>query len=127
MAEQAEPWQQEIRLAMTMVGGASLAIWMGGVATETSQLLRESRGDAEAGLYRGLLDLLRATVSIDVLTGTSAAWDQRGLPRAGGGVRLDAAGAARHLDPDRLAGEPHPRPGGDAAAVGAGRRPRAAR
>ncbi|UOZ08214.1 patatin-like protein [Amycolatopsis sp. WQ 127309] len=72
MAEQAEPWQQEIRLAMTMVGGASLAIWMGGVATETSQLLRESRGDAEAGLYRGLLDLLRATVSIDVLTGTSA-------------------------------------------------------
>jgi hypothetical protein len=72
MAETAEPWQQEIRLAMTMVGGASLAIWMGGVATETSQLLRESRGDAEAGLYRRLLDLVRATVSIDVLTGTSA-------------------------------------------------------
>lgn len=53
MAEQAEPWQQEIRLAMTMVGGASLAIWMGGVATETSQLLRESRGDAEAGSTAG--------------------------------------------------------------------------
>ncbi|MER6796696.1 patatin-like protein, partial [Amycolatopsis mediterranei] len=72
MAETAEPWQQEIRLAMTMVGGASLAIWMGGVATETSQLLRESRGDTPPGLYRGLLDLLRASVSIDVLTGTSA-------------------------------------------------------
>ncbi|MFJ1766674.1 patatin-like protein [Amycolatopsis sp. NPDC088138] len=72
MAETAEPWQQEIRLAMTMVGGSSLAIWMGGVATETSQLLRESRGEAEAGLYRGLLDLLRAKVSLDVLTGTSA-------------------------------------------------------
>jgi uncharacterized protein DUF3376/patatin-like phospholipase len=72
MPQPAEPWQQEIRLAMTMVGGASLAIWMGGVATETSQLLRESRGDAEPGLYRKLLDLLRATVSIDVLTGTSA-------------------------------------------------------
>ncbi len=72
MADTAEPWQQEIRLAMTMVGGASLAIWMGGVATETSQLLRESRGDTGPGLYRGLLDLLRATVSIDVLTGTSA-------------------------------------------------------
>jgi patatin-related protein len=72
MAETAEPWPQEIRLAMTMVGGASLAIWMGGVATETSQLLRESRGDADPGLYRKLLDLLRATVSIDVLTGTSA-------------------------------------------------------
>jgi len=72
MAGTAEPWQQEIRLAMTMVGGASLAIWMGGVASETSLLLRESRGDAEPGLYRRLLDLLRATVSIDVLTGTSA-------------------------------------------------------
>ncbi|GLY35558.1 hypothetical protein Amsp01_015820 [Amycolatopsis sp. NBRC 101858] len=57
---------------MTMVGGSSLAIWMGGVATETSQLLRESRGEAGPGLYRKLLDLLRAKVSIDVLTGTSA-------------------------------------------------------
>ncbi|MGW4060120.1 patatin-like protein [Amycolatopsis sp. NPDC004747] len=72
MAVTVEPWQQEIRLAMTMVGGASLAIWMGGVATETSQLLRESRGDAPGGLYRRLLDVLRASVSIDVLTGTSA-------------------------------------------------------
>lgn len=72
MPQNAEPWPQEIRLAMTMVGGASLAIWMGGIATETSRLLRESRGDVEAGLYRKLLDLLRATVSIDVLTGTSA-------------------------------------------------------
>lgn len=67
-----EPWPQEIRLAMTMVGGASLAVWMGGVATETSQLLRESRGAAEPGLYKKLLDLLHVTVSIDVLTGTSA-------------------------------------------------------
>lgn len=74
MGEGAEPWQQEIRLAVTMVGGASLAIWMGGVATETSQLLRESRRDSrtEPGLYRGLLDVLRASVSVDVLTGTSA-------------------------------------------------------
>ncbi|NBH09242.1 patatin-like protein, partial [Amycolatopsis sp. SID8362] len=68
----AEPWPQEIRLAVTMVGGASLAIWMGGVATETSRLLRESHGTAEPGRYRKLLDVLRATVSLDVLTGTSA-------------------------------------------------------
>ncbi|QKV77776.1 patatin-like protein [Amycolatopsis sp. Hca4] len=72
MAVTVEPWQQEIRLAMTMVGGASLAIWMGGVATETSQLLRESRRESSPGLYRRLLDVLRASVSIDVLTGTSA-------------------------------------------------------
>ncbi|SEF29698.1 patatin-related protein [Amycolatopsis pretoriensis] len=64
--------RQEIRLAMTMVGGASLAVWMGGVASETSQLLREARGSAPAGLYRKLTGLLRADLSVDVLTGTSA-------------------------------------------------------
>ncbi|WP_410613874.1 patatin-like protein [Amycolatopsis sp. lyj-109] len=83
----AEPWQQEIRLAMTMVGGASLAIWMGGVATETSQLLRESRTEGGGGLYRKLLDLLRASVSIDVLTGTSA-----------GGINAACLGLAEAFD-----------------------------
>ncbi|MEC3979928.1 patatin-like protein [Amycolatopsis sp. H20-H5] len=72
MAEQTTaPWPQEIRLAMTMVGGSSLAVWMGGIATETSNLLHESRA-ADGTAYRKLLDLLNATVSIDVLTGTSA-------------------------------------------------------
>ncbi|MFF4597161.1 DUF3376 domain-containing protein [Amycolatopsis sp. NPDC001319] len=71
MGEGAAPWPQEIRLAMTMVGGASLAVWMSGVATETSALLQASRS-AEPGGYRKLLDLLRATVRLDVLTGTSA-------------------------------------------------------
>src|SRR3954462_1658414 len=87
MAGTAEPWQQEIRLAMTMVGGASLAIWMGGVATETSQLLRESRTKDGGGLYRKLLDLLRASVSIDVLTGTSA-----------GGINAACLGLAEAFD-----------------------------
>ncbi|MFJ9781395.1 patatin-like protein [Amycolatopsis sp. NPDC101161] len=64
--------RQEIRLAMTMVGGASLAVWMGGVAAETSLLLREARDGAPAGLYRKLTGLLRADLSVDVLTGTSA-------------------------------------------------------
>ncbi|MCR6484381.1 patatin-like protein [Amycolatopsis sp. OK19-0408] len=76
MAEPTDPPdvlpRQEIRLAMTMVGGASLAVWMGGVASETSQLLREARGSAPAGHYRKLTGLLRADVSVDVLTGTSA-------------------------------------------------------
>ncbi|MEU3622729.1 hypothetical protein BS329_10000 [Amycolatopsis coloradensis] len=72
MADTGSPWPQEIRLAMTMVGGASLAVWMGGVATETSHLLRASRTPEAEGPYRTLLDLLHATVSLDVLTGTSA-------------------------------------------------------
>src|SRR5215831_3099485 len=79
-----EPWPQEIRLAATVVGGVSLAVWMGGVTQEVSHLLRASRqpvtGSAtlvgEAAVvqdkYRALLDLLHATVQIDVLTGTSA-------------------------------------------------------
>ncbi len=72
MAEAGSPWPQEIRLAMTMVGGASLAVWMGGVATETSHLLQASRTPESESPYRALLDLLNATVSLDVLTGTSA-------------------------------------------------------
>ncbi|WP_410648095.1 patatin-like protein [Amycolatopsis sp. cmx-4-54] len=72
MADAGSPWPQEIRLAMTMVGGASLAVWMGGVATETSHLLQASRTPESKSPYRALLDLLNATVSLDVLTGTSA-------------------------------------------------------
>ncbi|MFC4081439.1 patatin-like protein [Amycolatopsis samaneae] len=70
--ETPEPWRQEIRLAMTMVGGASLAVWMGGIATETSQVLHASRDEKTESVYRKLIDLLHVTVSIDVLTGTSA-------------------------------------------------------
>ncbi|MET7991332.1 patatin-like protein [Amycolatopsis sp. NPDC005232] len=72
MGEGAAPWPQEIRLAMTMVGGASLAVWMSGVAAETSALLQASRSSEPSGGYRKLLDLLRAKVRLDVLTGTSA-------------------------------------------------------
>ncbi|MFI5608329.1 patatin-like protein [Amycolatopsis sp. NPDC051903] len=72
MTEGAAPWPQEIRLAMTMVGGASLAVWMSGVATETSALTRASRSETGTSGYRKLLDLLRAKVRVDVLTGTSA-------------------------------------------------------
>ena len=65
-------WPQEIRIAMSMTGGSSLAVWMGGIATETSGLLQASRSAEADGTYRKLLDLLNATVRVDVLTGTSA-------------------------------------------------------
>jgi patatin-related protein len=98
------PADQEVRLAVTMVGGVSLAIWMGGVAREISHVVQASRelnavpapasNGAGAGhdkdqaaairaCYRELLELLRVTVSVDVLTGTSA-----------GGINAACLGAA---------------------------------
>ena len=79
------PATQEVRLAVTMVGGVSLAIWMGGVAREISHVVQASRqlsgtktasetdqAEAIRACYEKLLTLLRINVSVDVLTGTSA-------------------------------------------------------
>jgi patatin-related protein len=104
---------QEVRFAVAMSGGVSLAVWMGGVAREMNLLQeasnrRQSRnlpvtadgsgsGSAGAGadirragngrpgagdapdrdaqcrdLYQSLLKLLNVTVTMDVLSGTSA-------------------------------------------------------
>lgn len=80
---------QEVRLATTMTGGVSLAVWMGGVAREMD-LLRQASNRRRVGaaepvigpgdpnewhirlLYRRLLDLLDQVVEQDVLSGTSA-------------------------------------------------------
>jgi patatin-related protein len=108
------PAPQEVRLAVTMVGGVSLAVWMGGVAREISHVVQASRKlnglngsdglDGHAGpeskggrvpapdrdqaeavraCYRELLELLQVSVSVDVLTGTSA-----------GGINAACLGAA---------------------------------
>jgi patatin-related protein len=80
---------QELRLATTMTGGVSLAIWMAGVAREinllaqASQWRREHRplptdnrlskeSTASLRLYAGLIDLLDMVVDVDTLSGTSA-------------------------------------------------------
>ncbi|NUK16856.1 patatin-like protein [Streptomyces lunaelactis] len=81
---------QEIRIATAMTGGVSLAIWMGGVARELNLMQqaawRRHHGQPAApppqattgtdanvrDLYVRLLDLLDVTVSIDMLSGTSA-------------------------------------------------------
>jgi len=80
---------QELRLATTMTGGVSLAIWMAGVAREINLLAQASqwrrrRGAAPADsqltkgsaaslrLYAELIDLLDTVVDVDVLSGTSA-------------------------------------------------------
>ena len=91
---------QELRLAVTMTGGVSLAIWMGGVARELNLLYIASRhGDTASEprnpdqhvmqLYRRLLDLTKVSVDIDVLSGTSA-----------GGINAAVLGYAKANDKD---------------------------
>ena len=69
--------RQEIRLAVVMTGGVSLAIWMGGVARELNLLLpggnpASALARQVRGCYQSLRDLLSADVCVDVLSGTSA-------------------------------------------------------
>ncbi len=80
---------QDVRFAVTMSGGVSLAVWMGGIAREVNLLQQASNArvnaapgasGASAGdwdgrcreLYRKLLQLLDVRVTVDVLSGTSA-------------------------------------------------------
>ncbi|MFF4160280.1 patatin-like protein [Streptomyces sp. NPDC001678] len=62
--------RQDIRLAVVMNGGVSLAVWIGGVAVELHHLAMARRWDEP--VYRPLLDLLCADARVDVIAGTSA-------------------------------------------------------
>ncbi len=74
-ADVAAPDEQDVRLAVVLNGGVSLAVWISGVAMELHRLVqgsrrpREQRGD---DAYAALLDLLRSRARIDVIAGTSA-------------------------------------------------------
>lgn len=61
-----ESGYDELRIALVMTGGVSLAVWMGGIANELNRMLH---GD---GLYGELLDLLAYKPRVDVITGSSA-------------------------------------------------------
>jgi len=58
---------EELRLALVMNGGVSLAVWMGGVSNEIFRLVTEQHP-----VYRGLLAMTRTTARVDVISGTSA-------------------------------------------------------
>lgn len=66
MADLGEDEREEIRLALVMTGGSSLAVWMGGVTNEVNRL---RLGD---GPYGEVLKLMHATARVDVISGTSA-------------------------------------------------------
>jgi patatin-related protein len=64
--------RQDIRFAVVLNGGVSLAVWISGVTLELHHLALASRGRGDWGTYRSVLDLVNATARIDVVAGTSA-------------------------------------------------------
>jgi predicted acylesterase/phospholipase RssA len=61
---------EEIRLAVVLNGGVSLAVWMGGVVQELNRLTwAESEPD---GAYAAALGAVESTARADVIAGTSA-------------------------------------------------------
>ncbi|KVT77137.1 hypothetical protein WT25_23645 [Burkholderia territorii] len=58
---------EELRLALVMNGGVSLAVWMGGVTNEIHRIVTRSHP-----VYAALLDMTRTTARVDVISGTSA-------------------------------------------------------
>ncbi|MFD9406904.1 DUF3376 domain-containing protein [Streptomyces sp. NPDC059989] len=73
------PRSSELRLALAMRGGVSLAVWMGGACCETAALRRSAPSAAgpdvepEPAFYRALLESCGyQDVEIDVVAGTSA-------------------------------------------------------
>jgi predicted acylesterase/phospholipase RssA len=61
---------EEVRFAVVLNGGVSLAIWMGGVTYEIDRLTRTWPG--ADSVYGRLLDLVQARARADVIAGTSA-------------------------------------------------------
>lgn len=61
-----DPNREELRIALVMNGGVSLAIWIGGLTLEVNRVVRRQ------GAYGELLDLLAIAPKVDVISGTSA-------------------------------------------------------
>jgi patatin-related protein len=62
-----EQEKEDLRLAVVLNGGVSLAVWIGGVTREINLL-----SSGKADFYRSLLQLMRSSARVDVITGTSA-------------------------------------------------------
>ncbi|MFF8896067.1 DUF3376 domain-containing protein [Streptomyces lydicus] len=77
-----EAQSTEIRIALVMNGGVSLAVWMAGVAHELDLLRRASRNDPPKSvakndrpvfeIWRNLANQAHKKVRVDVISGTSA-------------------------------------------------------
>lgn len=64
---------KELRIALVLNGGVSLAVWMGGVVHELNRLRMASRGQGDSKAWTRLLGGEPArSVAIDLIAGTSA-------------------------------------------------------
>ncbi len=61
---------EELRLAVVLNGGVSLAVWMGGTTLEMDRLVHADRPGNE--VYAAMLRLAGCTARVDVVAGTSA-------------------------------------------------------
>ena len=61
---------EQVRFAVVLNGGVSLAVWMGGVVLELDRLTKAARGGT--GAYDVLQRLTGCSARVDVITGTSA-------------------------------------------------------
>ena len=89
---------QELRLALTINGGVSLAVWMGGVVNEIDRFrCAFSRESGPTTPYAALLDALETVVVTDVIAGTSAGGMNGALLAyvAANRKSLDCAGAGK--------------------------------
>jgi patatin-related protein len=83
--------KEELRIALAMTGGVSLAIWMGGVAHEVNRLLhRQSAWDP-------LLEVLDQHAVVDLVSGTSAGGLNGALLAAGIAGNRDTLSGLRQL------------------------------
>jgi predicted acylesterase/phospholipase RssA len=71
--------REDLRLALVLNGGTSLAVWMGGVVDQIDALRcagftagQGEDADPTLAIYSRLLAALRLRVQIDVISGTSA-------------------------------------------------------
>lgn len=63
--------KEELRFALVMNGGVSLAVWMGGATAEFWRLVTSREFDRHP-VYNRLLELTETSARVDVISGTSA-------------------------------------------------------
>jgi patatin-related protein len=72
-AKAVEPEVEEVRLAMALNGGVSLAVWMGGCAVELDRARRANSAESgERRIYDALCECFGRRLVLDILTGASA-------------------------------------------------------